>query len=181
MCFVYFAFREYQCYENVWKCLRRRKKTHTLTFLSVVIWWSELGFCSNRKLIRLRAHLLKSLYALVNILQVLVHCCKVQLHFAIFMSNAAVFFLSLSSFFLFLAFALFTCVQVMYMLKTEMCRQCWVSQIVVAFIFTKTKLENTSNACLQLHSMAQFSEICKRTKSNIYLWLCDIHEGRTCL
>lgn len=68
------------------------KKTHTLTFLSVVIWWSELGFCSNRKLIRLRAHLLKSLYALVNILQVLVHCCKVQLHFAIFMSNAAVFF-----------------------------------------------------------------------------------------
>lgn len=49
--------------------------------------------------------------------------------------------------FLFLAFALFTCVQVMYMLKTEMCRQCCVSQIVVAFIFAKTKLENTSIAC----------------------------------
>lgn len=79
-------------FENA--CDEEKKHTHTLTFLSVVIWWSELGFCSNRKLIRLRAHLLKSLYALVNILQVLVHCCKVQLHFAIFMSNAAVFFLS---------------------------------------------------------------------------------------
>lgn len=77
-------------FENA--CDEEKKHTHTLTFLSVVIWWSELGFCSNRKLIRLRAHLLKSLYALVNILQVLVHCCKVQLHFAIFMSNAAVFF-----------------------------------------------------------------------------------------
>lgn len=92
----------------------------------------------------MRAHLLKSLYALVNILQVLVHCCNVQLLFAIFMSNAAVFF---SLLFLFLVFALFTCVQVMYKLKTEMRRQCWVSQIVVAFIFAKTKLENTSIAC----------------------------------